>query len=313
MAQQAGIDSEGVTLKPEKMLDVEIGYSYVSEKVSASANIYLMEYWDMLLETGRLSNVGYAIKENVSRSWRRGVELAASWQAFPWLRADANLTLSLNRIKDYTEFVQHVDTYDYWSATGRTTAMNYGTTTMLMSPSVTGMARLSFSPWRGIASNSLKTIMLSLDGKYVGKQYMDNTMADSRSIPAYFVSNLSLSYEIPLRKRSFAAAQDDTCHSDLGGHTSHSDRDARTSHSDRDARSCHSDRDARSCHFDRAERVEKSKLRISFYINNLFNNMYYADGWCWKNIVEEDGALIDGIGVYPQAPLNFMLKLSWQF
>jgi len=322
VAQQAGIDSEGVTLKPEKMLDVEVGYSYVSEKVSASANIYLMEYWDMLLETGRLSNVGYAIKENVSRSWRRGVELAASWQALPWLRADANLTLSLNRIKDYTEFVQHVDTYDYWSETGRTTAMNYGTTTMLMSPSVTGMARLSFSPWRGIASNSLKTIMLSLDGKYVGKQYMDNTMTDSRSIPAYFVSNLSLSYEIPLRKRSFAAAQDDTCHFDRDVHTSHSDRDARschfdrdghTAHSDRDAHSCHSDRGGHICHFDRAERVEKSKLRVSFYINNLFNNMYYADGWCWKNIVEEDGALIDGIGVYPQAPLNFMLKLSWQF
>jgi iron complex outermembrane receptor protein len=126
------------------------------------------------------------------------------------------------------------------------------------------MARLSFSPWREIASNSLKTIMLSLDGKYVGKQYMDNTMTDSRSIPAYFVSNLALSYEVPLRKRSFAAAQDD-------------------------------------------------KVRISFFINNLFNNMYYADGWCWKNIVEEDGALIDGIGVYPQAPLNCMLKLSWQF
>ena len=59
--------------------------------------------------------------------------------------------------------------------------------------------------------------------------------------------------------------------------------------------------------------MEKSKLRLSFYINNIFNNMYYADGWCWKNIVEEDGALIDGIGVYPQAPLNFMIILSWQF
>ena len=237
-------------------LDIEIGYTYASDGITASANVYLMEYWDMLLETGRLSNVGYAIKENVDRSWRRGVELAAAWQALPWLRADANLTLSVNKIRDYTDYVQHVDTYDNWTETGRTTAVNHGTATMLMSPSVTGMARLSFSPWREVASNSLKTTMLTIDGKYVGKQYMDNTMAASRSIPAYFVSNLSLSHEFDMRTGA---------------------------------------------------------LGLSFYVNNLFNNMYYADGWCWKNMVEEDGAMVDGIGVYPQAPRNFMLKVSWRF
>ena len=99
-AQQAGVTGEEVSLRPEKMLDVEIGYAYESEKLSASANVYLMEYKDMLLETGRLSDVGYAIKENVPRSWRRGVEFAASWQALSWLKADANMTLSVNKIKD---------------------------------------------------------------------------------------------------------------------------------------------------------------------------------------------------------------------
>ena len=164
---------------------------------------------------------------------------------------------------------------------GKTTAMNYGTTTMLMSPSLTGMARLSFKPWCH-ASNSLKTMELSMDGKYVGKQYMDNTMTDSRSIPAYFVSNLGMSYSIPLNKRSLDFARDDN-------------------------------RKGHGCHFDRAERVEKSSIRIAFYVNNVFNNMYYADGWCWKNLVEEDGAVADGIGVYPQAPINCMLKVSWRF
>ena len=81
-------------------------------------------------------------------------------------------------------------------------------------------------------------------------------MAASRSIPAYFVSNLSLSHEFDMRTGA---------------------------------------------------------LGLSFYVNNLFNNMYYADGWCWKNMVEEDGAMVDGIGVYPQAPRNFMLKVSWRF
>ena len=254
-AAQAGVEGEDVSLKPEKMLDVEVGYSYMSERLALSANIYLMEYWDMLLETGRLSNVGYAIKDNVDRGWRRGIELAAGWQALPWLRADANLTLSMNQIRNYTEYVQHID--ENWEPNGKVTELTYGKTTMLMSPSLTGMARLAFSPWRGIASNSLKTLTLALDGKYVGRQYMDNTMAESRSIPSYFVSNLSLSYEVLMRG-------DDA-------------------------------------------------LQFSFYVNNVLNNMYYADGWCWKNIVEEDGSLVDGIGVYPQAPANWMMKVSYRF
>ena len=82
-------------------------------------------------------------------------------------------------------------------------------------------------------------------------------MTESRSIPAYFVSNLALSYEVPMRG-------DDV-------------------------------------------------LQFSFYVNNVLNNMYYADGWCWKNIVEEDGSLVDGIGVYPQAPANWMMKVSYRF
>jgi iron complex outermembrane receptor protein len=58
-----------------------------------------MEYWDMLLETGKLSDVGYAIKENVPRSWRRGIELAANWKALEWYQVGGNITLSTNKIR----------------------------------------------------------------------------------------------------------------------------------------------------------------------------------------------------------------------
>lgn len=257
------LSGDGYSLKPEKMLDIEAGYSYVADRLAVSANIYLMEYWDMLLETGKLSDVGYAVKENVDRSWRRGVEVSASWQALKWLRADANVSLSRNMIRNYTEYVQNVDTYDNWAATGRFTSFSYGRTHILMSPSVTGMARLSFSPFAGIFTNSLRTTTLSLDGKYVGRQFLDNTMADSRSIPAYFVSGLALTHEFNLAGR------------------------------------------------DRGQ--DAGRLGLGFYVSNIFNNMYYADGWCWKNFVEEADALVDGIGIYPQAPANFMLKVSYRF
>lgn len=263
MSQAAGVQGGGVSLRPEKMVDVEIGYSYTADRIAVSANVYLMEYWDMLLETGRLTDVGNTIKENVDRSWRRGVELAAGWQALPWLRADANLTLSTNMIRDYTEYIRHIDNLDDWNETGVTTAYNYKKTRMLMSPSVSGMARLAFTPFANVFTNSLKTTTLAIDGKYVGKQFLDNTMTESRSIPAYFVSNLSLTHEFSLSGRN-------------SGH-------------------------------------DAGRIGVGFYVNNLFNNMYYADGWCWKNIVDADGSIVDGIGIYPQAPANFMLKVSYMF
>ena len=58
MASQAGVTGRGIDIRPEKMLDVELGYEYASEKFSLSANIYLMEYWDMLIETGKLTDQG---------------------------------------------------------------------------------------------------------------------------------------------------------------------------------------------------------------------------------------------------------------
>jgi iron complex outermembrane receptor protein len=101
-AASAGAASRGVDIRPEKMLDIEIGYEYSGENLALSANIYLMEYWDMLLETGKLSDVGYAIKENVPRSWRRGLELAAEWKPLEWLQIGGNMTLSTNKIRSYT-------------------------------------------------------------------------------------------------------------------------------------------------------------------------------------------------------------------
>lgn len=255
LAEEAGRpDWMRPDLKPEKMVDVEIGYTYTAPKVTASANLYFMEYFDMLLETGRLSDSGYAIKENVGRGYRRGIELATAWEAFPWMRVDANLTLSMNKIKDYLAYIPVYDAnYDF---TGRNTVENCGKTNMLMSPSVTGMVQLSFTPLREIAHNSLKTTTLSINGKYVGRQYLDNTSSMDRSIPGYFVSNLALTHEF-----------------NVGG----------------------------------------GRLGVGGYINNLFNNMYYADGGASREMYEGSEDVTSYVWIYPQAPINFMLKVSYSF
>ena len=184
----AGSDRE--EMRPESMVDVEIGYEYSSSRFSASANVYLMEYKDMLLETGKLSNSGYAIKENVPRSWRRGIELAAAYKAVPGVLLGANATLSVNKIKEFTAYV---DTYDAdWNPLPQTKE-TFENTNILLSPSVIGAVTLTLSPeewWGGRAWNGLN---LNCDWKYVGRQYWDNTSCADRCIPSYNVMNASVS------------------------------------------------------------------------------------------------------------------------
>ena len=181
------IKGEMIPIKPESMLDIEAGYQFSAGRFTASANVYLMEYNDMLLETGRLSTSGYAIKENVGRGWRRGVELAAAWSPAAWFRADANLTLSTNKLRSFTAYIEN------WVDGGYKTE-TYENTTMLLSPSVVGMGRVALSPFEG----QWQPLTLTLSGKYVGKQFWDNTQNADRRIPAFFVTDLSLSHSFPL-------------------------------------------------------------------------------------------------------------------
>ena len=249
-AASAGAESRGVDIRPEKMLDIEVGYEYSTDKLALSANVYLMEYWDMLLETGKLSDVGYAIKENVPRSWRRGIELAASWKPMEWLQVGANMTLSTNKIRSYTAYYEMYDNMNDWNYLGQH-EVDFENTDILMSPSVVGMASVTFRPF-AYSSGSLKSLYANLNGKYVGRQYYDNTSSQDRSIPAYFTGDLSLGYEI-------------------------------------------------------------SSLTFSFHIHNLFNRKYYADAWLWRAYFQQEDAYYSEVGIYPQAPMNWMFKVAWRF
>ena len=198
-AASAGAESRGVNIRPEKMVDIEIGYEYAADNLALSANIYLMEYWDMLLETGKLSDVGYAIKENVPRSWRRGIEISANWKPLEWLQVGGNMTLSTNKIREYTAYYEMYDNMNDWNYLGQH-KVDFENTDILMSPSVVGMATMTFRPFAS-SSGSLKSAYATLNGKYVGRQYYDNTSSEERSVPAYFIADISMGYEIPIRSR----------------------------------------------------------------------------------------------------------------
>lgn len=181
-------------IKDERLIDYEIGYRLNMQKLVLSANVYLMEYKDQLVPTGKLSETGYVIKENVPVSYRRGVELAAAWSPLKCLRLDGNFTLSRNMIKGYTAWVDLYDNDTDWNPLPQK-SLYFSKTNLSFSPEAVGMAMVSFFP---TGSSSI-----SLNGKYVGKQYYDNTSSDSRSIPSYFVMGIKGTKTFRLNKSSF--------------------------------------------------------------------------------------------------------------
>ena len=60
-------------------------------------------------------------------------------------------------------------------------------------------------------------------------------------------------------------------------------------------------------------RLPLGELGVSLYVNNLFNHLYYAAGWRWEAYDPTAQTVYYGMGVYPQAPLNLMLKLRYSF
>lgn len=178
-----------VTPRPERLIDFEGGYTYRTASLSLSLNLYLMLYHDQLVPTGKISNVGYPVMTNVKKSYRSGIELTGNWRPSYLAAFKMNLTVSSNKIQDFRNYYTDYNTSD-WSSVY--TWSDLGKVDIAYSPSVTASAEIEVNPLRNAA--------LRLNGKYVGKQYFDNTMSDDRAIDPYFVSNIIAEYRINTKR-----------------------------------------------------------------------------------------------------------------
>ena len=166
--------------EPERLTDFEVGYTYSVPRLSLGVNLYYMLYHNQLVATGMVNDGDDALNVNVDKSYRRGVELMASYEVAKWLTLSANSTLSQNRIEDYVDQLANSPTY----------GQNLGTMTISYSPSVVGafIADVHHNGWSAMWHT-----------QYVGKQYFTNNEVEALSLDAYCVTNLDLSYTVKLR------------------------------------------------------------------------------------------------------------------
>jgi iron complex outermembrane receptor protein len=172
---------DGQIPKPEKLHDIELGVEKKTSNYNWGATIYYMRYKDQLVLSGKINDVGAYTRINIPDSYRLGLELQGRALITNWLNVSANLTLSSNKVND---FVEYYDDYD----NGGQKTIEHGTTDIALSPAVVGSAALNLIPF--------KNMEISLPGKYVSRQYLDNTSDVNRSLNAFYVQDAMISYTI---------------------------------------------------------------------------------------------------------------------
>ena len=173
--------------KAENLQNVEIGYRYHSKKLFMNANYYLMSYKDQLILSGEINDVGAYNRINVDQSHRMGVELEFGYMINKKLSLSGNLTLSSNKIKEFDEYIDNYDNYDS-DGNMIQDVVNHKNTDIAFSPNTIASIGLLYEP--------IKNLELGLMSKYVGKQYLDNTSNENRTLNEYYLTNLTLNYTI---------------------------------------------------------------------------------------------------------------------
>lgn len=181
-------------VKPERLLDIEIGWNWRSASARASATLYWMEFFDELVRNGQRDIWGAPIEGNAPRTRHLGVELSGAWTLLRWddwsVTISGNATLSRNRIIEYA----------YQTADGA--QLDLGGNPVAGFPDVMANVAVNLQ-WHGFE--------LRMSGRYVGEQFTDNfgtrlgeylprsprvaSYSDNRVEP-YFVANGQLSYTL---------------------------------------------------------------------------------------------------------------------
>ncbi|NVO30993.1 TonB-dependent receptor [Hymenobacter lapidiphilus] len=168
----------------ERLHDFEGGYRFTQPNTDLlgpntslrfEANYFYMNYRNQLVSIGQLNDVGTPLRTNVTRSYRRGLELTGFVSANDKISLSSTITLSQNRIRNYQE-----------ATTDSTFVLR--TSTISYSPSVVSAHTLEVQPLRGLRAALLY--------KTVSRQYLDNSTSEDRRISPYQVLDFRLRYTI---------------------------------------------------------------------------------------------------------------------
>lgn len=165
----------------ETLHNWELGIEQKNSKYSIGLTAYYMKYNNQLVLTGAINDVGAYTRTNIPNSYRAGIEIQAAAAVKNWLNINGNISLSKNKIKAFTEYI---DDYD----NGGQLSFEHRNKDISFSPSLVAAMGINFTP--------VQDLELSLLNKWVSKQYLDNTQTEQRKLNGFYTQDLRAIYTI---------------------------------------------------------------------------------------------------------------------
>jgi len=172
--------------KQEVLYDLETGFNKKYTKYSWGVNFYYMHYLDQLVLTGKINDVGAYTRINVPKSYRAGFELEGALKINEQFSTNGNITISKNKINQFTEYIDNYDTYNQKS-------IEHSNTDIALSPNTIVSHSFNFLPnqkWQ-----------FTFTTKYVSKEYLDNTQNENRILKPYLINDINLIWKFASKKR----------------------------------------------------------------------------------------------------------------
>ncbi len=177
MSPDGRFDFTSPIVKPEQLLNLELGAGYITDGAKVLLNSYVMDFTDEIVKSGQLDRFGQPVTGNAEKTLHFGFELSAQ------LRLRYGFTLDVNGLLSHSR----LDRYDVYEidGSGAPVVRSLDGNRIAGFPEKLANARLSWSD-EGFSA--------ALLWKYVGEQYTDNEQNEDNKVDAWSILNLALSY-----------------------------------------------------------------------------------------------------------------------
>jgi len=168
------IEGHDPIMKPERLLDFELGASLNQPHWRAEINLFHMRFHDEIVFNGQINDDGVPIRANAPRSTHQGIELSANADLGQGLSVSGNLSLSDNSFDEFDLYL-----YDY--DTGEGSVVDLSGKTLALFPNRLANVRANYEhPYIGLSAHIY----------HVGPIFIDNSNEDASLIDARTVFNL---------------------------------------------------------------------------------------------------------------------------
>jgi iron complex outermembrane receptor protein len=188
MDDRAISDIKQSDVKPEEVIDIELGADWKKKQWMIHLNAYAMEFKNEIVLTGELNGFGYPLRKNAESSFRRGIELEFDWKINKYFSLFNASNFSYNRIKTMKQ------QYNIYDGSG-----NYVGDSLVVLNNTQPLYTPSIMVNQGIRIQPIHWIHFEMIGKYMGASFLDNANLKETQLPSFFFVDARLNAKLPLK------------------------------------------------------------------------------------------------------------------